>query len=305
MKRGFVGSPRRRDAARLSWWTAVVVRVARRYLSSDAGTWATNIAWNALFSFIPILLLLATVAGVIFRNGRLEVSLAGEVAPIFHATAAQALTVFNAVRDKFWLLAATGIVGLIWSGSSLFSCVDCGLSRLAGYEPRPFVRRRRRAMGMTVVFCLLLIPLVASSSSLAVSRHHLVWLSALGRFGRPGLFVAQFLLGTAMATTLLLYVYLLSPNRGFRQQRRRLLPGALTAGILLELLTLIVPAYLGATESSGGALLLLALPVLLTFFYCVGNIIVIGHLVNLETGDAVATRPAQPLPTPIAACAER
>jgi len=24
---------------------------------------------------------------------------------------------------------------------------------------------------------------------------------------------------------------------------------------------------------------------LLTFFYCVGQIIVVGHLVNLETGD--------------------
>jgi len=232
-----------------------VVRVARRYPSSDAGTWATNIAWNALFSFIPILLLLATAAGLVFRNGRLEVSLAREVAPSFHATAAQALTVFNAVRDKFWPLAAAGIVGLIWSGSSLFSCVDCGLSRLAGFEPRPFVRRRRQAMGMTVVFCLLLIPLVASSSSLAVCRGHLEWLAALARFGGLSLCADQCLLGTAMATTLLLHVYLLGPNRGFRQRRRRLLPGALAAGMLLVLLTLTFPVHLTTTESSGGALL--------------------------------------------------
>ena len=275
-----------------AWRSWVPIRVGRRYLSSDAGHWGTNIAWNALFSFIPILLLLTTLAALLFRSGRFESELARQLAPVFHTTTAEIVGVFNSVRDKFWVLALTTVVGLVWSGSSLFSCVECGLSRLSGFQPRPFVRRRVRAMRLTVMFCLLLLPVLTSSTLLAVPHGRLGWLDAVGRLGRPALIAEQLLLGTLLASALFLYIYRVAPNRGFRQPRRKLLPGALTAGLLLELLALTFPIYIGATDSSGSALVLLALPLLLAFFYCVGNIVVIGHLVNLETGDATVTSPS-------------
>jgi YihY family inner membrane protein len=274
------------------------VRVARRYGASDAGHWATNMAWNALFSFIPTLLLLATLVGMFFRNGRFEAYLTRQMAPLFHASVSQVASVFNDVRDKSWILALISAALLMWSGSSLFSCVDVGLSRLAGFEPRPFLPRRLRAMRMTLVFCGLLIPLLLSSALLSVPRGHVAALDALRGLGRPGLYVAQFILGTLMATALFAHIYRVTPNRGSLQSRRRVLRGAVSAGILLELLTLIFPLYIEAAESGGGALLLLALPLLLTYFYCVGNIVVIGHLVNLETGDPTAA-PGAPANLPV------
>jgi membrane protein len=258
------------------------VRVGRRYLTSDAGTWATNIAWNALFSFIPTLLLLVSLTGALFRARRFEAYLAREAALLFHASPAQVLGVFNGIRDKSWLFGAVSLAGLVWSGSSLFSCVDCALSRLSGFAPRPFLRRRRRAMRLTLVFCALLVPLLVSTSLLSVPRGHLAALDA-ARFGRFGLYLIQVVMGTGIATVLFAAMYRLAPNRPPRQGR--VLPGALSAGVMLELLAFIFPLYFRATASSSGALLLLALPVLLAFFYCVGQVIVIGHLVNLESGD--------------------
>jgi len=286
--------PRLRGLRTRGWRGWLPVRVARRYMTSDAGHWGTNMAWNALFSFIPILLLVATLAGLSFHSTRLETYLARVTAPIFHTTPARLLAVFGDVRDKFWLFAVLGVAGLVWSGSALFSCVDSGLSRLSGFAPRPFVRRRRMAIRMTAVFCLLLIPLLVSSSALSVPRGRMGWLDVLARFGRPFLIGEQFVLGALIATVLFLHVYRVAPNRGFPQRRRSVLPGALAAGVLLELLALMFPLYIDASGTNGGAALLLALPALLTFFYCVGNIIVIGHLVNLETGDIVAA----PLPPP-------
>jgi membrane protein len=211
------------------------------------------------------------------------------VAILFHARTAAVLTTFDQVHDKSWILAAASLALLVWSGSSLFSCVDCGLSHLSGIEPRPFLRRRWRAMGLTAAFCLVLIPLLVSSSLLSVPRGHVGPLDAAARFGNAWLYVAQFVLGAAIAVVFFTVVYKFAPNR--RERIVRLLPGAVCAGVLLELLALIFPIYFRASATSGGALVaVLALPVLLTFFYCVGQVIVIGHLLNLETGDGVPAR---------------
>ena len=272
---------------------SLVVRVVRRYAAANAGHWATNMAWNALFAFIPILLVLATAMALLFNAQSFELYLAREVATLFHARPAGVLTVFDSIRGKFWLLGLLSFAGLLWSGSALFSCVDCGLSSLSGVEPRRFFRRRARAVGMTVVFCLLLIPVLVSSALLSVPATRLPTslvslpgiVTATGG-PRIALYLVQFVAGTVLATMLFTVVYVLVPNR--RQRPIHVLRGAFCAGALLEALTLIFPIYLRSTSSNGSVALLLALPLLLTFFFCVGQIIVIGHLVNLETGDVVS-----------------
>jgi len=278
----------------------LVVRVVRRYADASAGHWASNMAWNALWAFIPILLVVATAVALLFNAQSFELYLARETAILFHVKPGRVLTVFDSIRGKSWLLGLLSFVGLLWSGSSLFSCVDCGLSHLSGVEPRPFVRRRARAVGMTVVFSLLLIPVLVSSALLSVPAKHLPTslvslpgiVTATGG-PRIALYVVQFVAGTVLATLLFIVVYALIPNR--RPRLLHVLPGALCAGALMEALTLIFPIYLRSTSSNGSVALLLALPLLLTFFYCVGQIMVIGHLVNLETGDvAPAAGPAPP-----------
>ncbi len=269
---------------------SLVVRVVRRYAAANAGHWATNMAWNALFAFIPILLVLATAMALLFNAQSFELYLAREMAILFHVEPRRVLTVLDSIRKKSWLLGLLSFAGLLWCGSSLFSCVDCGLSTLSGVEPRRFLRRRARAVGMTVVFSLLLIPVLVSSALLSVPAKHLPTslvslpgiVTATGG-PRIALYVVQFVAGTVLATLLFIVVYGFVPNR--RQRLVHVLTGALSAGALLEALTLIFPIYLRSTSDNGSAALLLALPLLLTFFFCVGQIIVIGHLVNLETGD--------------------
>lgn len=61
------------------------------------------------------------------------------------------------------------------------------------------------------------------------------------------------------------------------------MPGALTAGLMLEALTGLFPLYERTTDGAAtyGALIALLL-LLLTLFYLLGQITVIGALVNVE-----------------------
>ena len=81
---------------------SLVVRVVRRYADANAGHWATNMAWNALFAFIPILLVLATAVALLFNAQSFELYLAREMATLFHARPDRVLTVFDSIRGKFW-----------------------------------------------------------------------------------------------------------------------------------------------------------------------------------------------------------
>lgn len=84
----------------------------------------------------------------------------------------------------------------------------------------------------------------------------------------------------------------MSPNR--RQQLRLVLPGALVAGVLLELITLLFPLWLHFFDSAASYWVLFAATVLLiTHFYLVGQITILGALINVERDSEVQAREAR------------
>jgi membrane protein len=94
-------------------------------------------------------------------------------------------------------------------------------------------------------------------------------------------YLLQPALGVIDGALLLGAIYYVVPNR--RQRLRDVLPGALAGGALLELLTLAFPLYFGysngfATYGKTFALFFL----LLTYFYFLGQIVMVGATVNAE-----------------------
>ena len=271
----------------------MILRVLKRYGDSGAGDWATVISWNALVSLIPIVLVMVTIVTVLLGSREFEGYLARELALVTHQTPVALIKDFDSFRDKSILLALVSILTMLWTGASLFSAMDNGLSRICGARPRSMVRQKLMAVGMIFVFILLIIPLVVSSALLSVHPEHLppqlpgVFTSVSHRGARIAPYLIQFLFGAGVSTILCLTLYSIVPNR--KQTLRRVLPGALTAGIAFELTSLLLPLYFKLTEANSAAVAISALPLLLTYFFLLGQILVFGHLVNCELGDVVAS----------------
>ena len=267
----------------------LIRRVGRRYLDSNAPTWATSISWNALSSFVPIVLLLVSLLGLLYRTEPQFVNTVIARLARLGTAGTNRQTMRAAVvafRDHTELFAGIGGVWLLWSGSALFSAMDCALSALYGAAPRSFVRRRVLAIVMTVVFALLVTPLVLSASLLTEGKRF-----SLLPAGTPLalLVLVQFVAGALVGTMIFTTYYHRMPS--CLPAFRRVLPGALLAGTALELVTLLFPIWLHFFDGAASyGVLFSAIVLLVTYFYLVGQITIIGALINVERDPDVRAR---------------
>jgi YihY family inner membrane protein len=271
--------------------TSLVGRVVRRYDHSHANNWATVIAWNALFSFVPIVIAVVAVFSFLLTRRDFTVQVASTVARITSSRQERVdiLRTISGVAEHRNLLAGVAAIGLLWSGSALFAAMDNGLSAIYGVPARSFVIKRLRGMFLVLIFSALLIPLLLSSALLSAGNHFSLLPSGVPA---AALVAVQVISGTIDATLIFLVIYRLLPNRGHRI--RRILPGALTAGVLLEALTGLFPIYERSTNGAATYGVLIALLfLLLTFFFALGQITVIGALVNVEVDATSRSVPVQ------------
>jgi YihY family inner membrane protein len=91
--------------------------------------------------------------------------------------------------------------------------------------------------------------------------------------------VLSFVVGAAVMVALLTLLYRFVPNRTFRV--RHLLPGALLAGVLIEVLSLAFPVYVriaGGFNTYGAQFALFFL--LATWFYLLSELLLVGAVFN-------------------------
>jgi membrane protein len=274
------------------------VRVVRRYLDAQGGNWATIIAWKAFYAFLPIVLVIATVLGIVLQNQGLKHDLEVQVVQAFpecrsdHGCAV--LSALDAFRQRTGLLGAVALIGLLWTGSGLFGAIDQALAGLYPCEPRGFVRQKLMAFFMILLFTVLAVPLLLSSSLLSLLES----LPAVPGFfrGGPAALLIQIGAGVLDATLLFATIYYVVPNR--RQTLRRVLPGALVSGALFEGFSLVFPLFFklaGGFTTWGKTFALIF--VLLFYFSVLGQIVMLGGAVNAELDPDVGecrSRPGVP-----------
>jgi uncharacterized BrkB/YihY/UPF0761 family membrane protein len=152
------------------------------------------------------------------------------------------------------------------------------------------------------------VPLVLSSSllpalqSLSFVPHVLT--------NGPAALIIQFVAGWLDGSILFLAIYYIVPHR--KQRLRHVLPGSLTAGLLLEALTLLFPLYFklaGGFATYGATFALFFL--LLTYMFLLGQITVLGGAVNAEfestrtPSDCIEPTPAQAMRPPTSVVGRR
>lgn len=270
----------RRLASRLS--ATFPGRVATRYGAAKGGTWAQVIAWNGLFAFFPIVLVAVTALGLLLQDAGVAATIEGKVAAAVGGSSDDQraiLSAFDAFRQRTGLIAIIAFAGLLWSGSALMGAFDSAVNAVFPCPARSFLRQKLMSVGMILIFTVLTIPLILSSSALALFRN----IPGAPDVLTSGIaaYLLQPALGVVDGALLLGAIYYVVPNR--RQRLRDVLPGALAGGALLELLTLAFPLYFRysngfATYGKTFALFFL----LLTYFYLLGQIVMVGATVNAE-----------------------
>jgi uncharacterized BrkB/YihY/UPF0761 family membrane protein len=134
------------------------------------------------------------------------------------------------------------------------------------------------SVGMILLFTVL-IGLDVLSSSLLPALKNLGGIIPGGLVAGPTAFILQVVVGVVAGFILFATVYYVVPNR--RQRWKQVVPGALVAGVLLELVTLVFPIYLSLNRGMaayGKTFGLLF--VLMTFFFFLGLITMLGVEVN-------------------------
>ena len=253
-------------------------RVIRKFLEDQAPNWAALIAWNALFAMFPIVIFAASLLGLVLRlfgqaNDRIYstifTAIPGDPRPLLDAV--------TTVKSQSGVLFIIGLIGLLWGGSALFGVIEQAFAVIYHTKPRDFLRQRLIAFGMVFLFTILVGVAVATSALLPALKH----IPNIPEFLYSG--VAAFILQVAVGITagFLLFgsMYYVIPNR--KQQFRKVIPGALVAGLLFELITLLFPLYLSINNGInqyGKTFGLFFL--LMTFFFFLGLITMIGVEVN-------------------------
>jgi membrane protein len=256
-------------------------RVIRKFLEDQAPNWAALIAWNTLFAMFPIVIFAASLLGYALRmfgkaNDVVYTTIFSAIPGDVHQQQ-ELVKAVSGVKSQSGILLIVGLVGLLWGGSALFGVMEQAFAVIYHTKPRDFVRQKLIGFGMVFLFTLLLGVAVATSSLLPALKH----IPNIPEFLYSGAaaFILQVIIGTTAGFLLFASIYYVVPNR--KQQLRKIIPGALVAGVLFELVTLVFPLYISLNRGINqyGATFGLFF-LLMTFFFFIGLITMIGVEVN-------------------------
>lgn len=219
-------------------------------------------------SMFPMIAGALAITGLAIRDPATEHHVQSFVLQVFPSSAhTELLKALDGVKRSAGWLGVLSIAGLVWSASSIFATMEFALSQIFGTRQRDMLRQR--AMGLVMMLVLILALAVTFGANTLVN---FVPLPVLG----PAL---SFLIGSLVMVALLVALYRLVPNRTFPV--RQVVPGALIAGVCIEVLTLAFPLYAriaGGFNTYGAQFALFFL--LGTWFYLLSQLILVGAVFN-------------------------
>ncbi|HET7466739.1 MAG TPA: YihY/virulence factor BrkB family protein [Candidatus Dormibacteraeota bacterium] len=253
--------------------TSLPVRVLQAFGASQASNYASALAFNGLLAMFPLMLGILAIIGLSIRDPATDVKFQTLIVETFPGTAQpELIRALHGVKDSAGLLGVISIGGLIWSGSGVFATMEFAFAQILGVPQRDTVRQK--VMGF--VMMVLLVAAVA----VTVGANALAGLL-------PGAWVVSIAVGAAVMVVLLVLLYRLVPNRTFGILE--VLPGALLAGVLIEVLSLAFPLYervAGGFNTYGAQFALFFL--LAAWFYLLSNLVLLGLVYNkFRAGEPV------------------
>ncbi len=260
---------------------AVPAWMIRGYQHVNAADLAAAVAFNALVAFVPTVLLLISVGGLLLQRDQVLINVIYSVLWALPRDQVQPAleTVLKARNNSGWF-AILSLVGFAWIGTNFVSCLARSMNRIYGVRNCGFACEKRRGFFVIIAFSVLFIlaSIAAILPSLFVAKdlpyYFETWFLADGRVQILGYGVAIL---SAMA--LFAVLYRVVPNAG--QHAADIWPGTLTAALLFVLLAQVFPIYLrmvGNYNQYGQAFGFVTL--LVTWFYLLAHVVLFGTYVN-------------------------
>jgi membrane protein len=273
-------------------------------LSADrAMTGAIQIAWQAMFSSFPLIIGVLGLFGLVLRDPAQRLRLAEAVASQFPSQVGDLLGFIEETRQLGGLLGAVSLLGLLWSGYWLFQTMELVFNHFYGAPDRSFRQQVVMALMMIGIYAALfsLSVLASTAAGLLVSYSERV-----ARHDFTGVDpVIGWLVALASAIAMFAAIYRVVPNT--RLSVAHVWPGALLSGVLFVILSQTFPLYFSVLGSSYAAYKTLGLfLMLMTWFYCLAVILVLGVELNAFLGgyEGAATAQVAAMQVLIAAPAE-
>jgi len=256
--------------ARLRSWAQTVqgwlpVRVFMAFGASQASNYAAALAFNAMLSMFPLILGALAIIGLSIRDPATEARMQALIVQAFPGAASPGLVqALQGVRQSAGWFGLVSIAGLVWSAGGIFASMEFVFAQIFGIQQRDVVRQKLMGLVMMIVLVTALTLTVVANTLAAFL---------------PMSWITGIVIGSLVMMLLLVLLYRLVPNRAY--PIRDVLPGALLAGAMIELLSLAFPLY---TRISGGfntygkefALFF----VLAAWFYLLSNLILLGAVYN-------------------------
>ncbi len=234
-------------------------RFLLEYFESGASHYAAGLAFNAFLTMFPLILGLLSVLSFVVSGQQAQQALLNAFPP---AARLEILRTIRGLSAHAGTLGVVSLVGLVWSGTNLFVSLEFSLNRIFGLSGRDPLRQRLQGLQMILVF--MVATLIAVLVNAAIGEVP-AWLG--------------FLVGWVVLTWLLFWIYRHAPS--LRYPARVLLPGAMLAGLGIEVLSLVFPLYTHLTQqvttyTRGFALVF----VLLAWVYFLAQLILLGAVFN-------------------------
>jgi len=262
----------------------VAARVLRKFFADRGTHLAAMIAYFALLSFVPLLLLSLALLGLVHQadEGSFFVR---QLEKTFPSTSLD--SILRAVRAIQPNAAALGAVGggfLLWSSLSFFSVLESAFNIVYGRPNRGFLHGKALAtMMMCGSLVSLFVSLVIGSIGQEILKRY---------FGFAGNAVSARVVAIAVSTTgvfvFLASAYYVLTNADLTL--RDVLPGAVTAAVLLEATFQALPVYVDISKHNPVLQTLSGPAVLLVWLYVMANVIVLGAEVNWWRAQSGAER---------------
>lgn len=250
------------------WRRSLAGRLLSAYFEGQASNYAAGLAFNAFLTMFPIILGLFAILGLFLRDTDFYRSVEHLLVGIFPVNARDSRDIdvtLTAASKHAGTLGLVSLVALLWSGTGLFASLEFALNQIYGVSGRHPVRQRIVGLRLIAVF--------AAAIVLAVVLNALVGL--LDAWAAP----LNVLAGWLVLTYLLFWIYRFVPN--LRLTSRDVLPGAIGAGFLIELVSLAFPVLYRFTHrtsvyTKGFAIFFL----LATWLYLLSQLLLMGATLN-------------------------
>ena len=257
-------------------WVGFPFAVIKKFGEDQAGNLAALIAYYAIFSIFPLLLVLSTLVGfVLHGHPQWQADVTNSALknlPLVHIQTSNP-------KGGSVLALVVGAAISLWSGLGVAKSAQTAFNTvyLVSHTDRPnFLKSSLRAIGLVTIGGLGLIVTTVLSS--AVTSVHSIGGVAVG----PGLRVVAVALAVALNCLLFLVVFRWLTVRPVRW--RDALPGALISAVVLQALQLLASAFIshklkGASTTYGKDVA--GVIVLLSWFYLQAQVVLFAAEVNV------------------------